>query len=730
MVNYMIKLFNSYAKIDTLNTTLLLAAGQNKVFKVYYGEKLLDDESYLPIFDHNLFELFSSTDDTYYSNTFASCNGDGNNIESMVRIVNEDTTFVSRFEFVDFSIVDINKPFNEFPHSLNKKETLQITYKDIINNVILKQYISIFEDSDVISASTKIINESSQTIYVQRLMSLQLDFEASEASYYSLDGAWCRERNIGKHNVKNSIGVIESRSGHSSNLHNPFVILEVPNQGLIASNLIYSGNHKEIIESIPVGKVRFLTGLNDYMMSYKLEVNEKMESVEAIFTYANNLDDITLKMHDFAKKHVLRQDFQNVERPILLNNWEATYFDFSYDKLIKLAQLAKKTGIELFVLDDGWFGKRNTDNCSLGDWFDNVEKTGGLPRLANEIRNMGLQFGIWVEPEMISFDSDLYRNHPEYMMRFMHADPMEKRSQEMLDLVNPEVQNYLIKVLSDLFESVKPNYVKWDCNRNMIDICSTTLKNHGEYFYRYMMGLYNVLYNLTTRFPNIIFESCSAGGNRFDLGMMYYMPQTWASDNSESNSRLYIQEGTLYAYPQNTVGSHVSICPNHQTLFSTSLESRFNVAAIGAFGYELDLEQLTEEELETIKSQIKFYKENRVLLQQGTYYRLDSLTTNENGGWIIVDDKKENAIATIISKHLKYNNIRPKFTFKGLIPNARYQVSMRKQHNVDKYISFEAYGDVLMKSGIDFGELFFSEKDRPSYGNTFASRMILIKKVG
>lgn len=726
----MIKLFNSYAKIDTLNNTLLLAAGQNKVFKVYYGSKLADDESYLPIFNHDLFELFSSTDDTYYSNTFLSSNGDGNNVESMVRIVNSDTTFVSRFEFVDFKIVDINKPFNEFPHSLNKKETLQITYRDVINNVILKQYVSIFEDSDVIATSTEVINESNQTIYVQRLMSLQLDFEAFEASYYSLDGAWCRERNIFKHHVKNSIGIVESKSGHSSNLHNPFVILEIPKQGYVASNLIYSGNHKEIIESVPVGKVRFLTGLNDYMMSYELKVNERLESVEAIFTYAETLDDITLKMHDFTKKHVLRQDFQKVLRPILLNNWEATYFDFTHDKLINLAKLAKNAGIELFVLDDGWFGKRNTDNCSLGDWFDNVEKTGGLPRLAREINDMGLQFGIWVEPEMICIDSDLYRSHPEYMMRFNNVYPMEKRHQQMLDLVNPDVQDYLIKVLSDLFESVKPNYCKWDCNRNMIDIYSNSLANHGEYFYRYMKGLYRVVYTLVDRFPNILFEACSAGGNRFDLGMMYYMPQTWASDNSESNSRLYIQEGTLYGYPQNTIGSHVSICPNHQTLFSTSLESRFNVAAVGAFGYELDLEQLNEEELDTIKSQIKFYKENRELLQQGTYYRLDTLTDNESGGWMIVDENKENAIATIIVKKYRVNYLRPKFTFKGLDPKARYHVSMRKQHNVTEYVSFVANGDVLMKSGIDFGELCFTETDRSSYGNTFASRMILIKKVG
>lgn len=724
----MIKIFNDYVKIDTVNTSLILASGQNTVFKVYYGNKLNDDKSYLPIYNHNVFEIFSSTDDTYYSNTFLSCNGEGNNLETMVRIISEDTTFVSRFQFVNFEIVDINEPFNETPHTLNKLQTLKITYKDIINNIILNQYISIFENSDVISSKCVIENTSNKKIYVNRLMSLQLDFEASEALMYTLDGAWCRERNLNIHNVKNSTCVVESRSGFSSNLHNPFVMFKIED-GYYASNLIYSGNHKELIESNPVGKCRFLTGMNDYMMNYLVNPNESFESVEAIFTYATSLDDITSNMHNFAKKHVLRQDFQNVIRPVLLNNWEATYFDFTYDKLMKLAHHAKNTGIELFVLDDGWFGKRNTDNCSLGDWFDNESKTGGLPKLAKDIRSIGLKFGLWFEPEMISFDSDLYRNHPEFMMRFKDIMPLEKRQQEMLDLANPLVQDYLIEVLSNVFESVSPDYVKWDCNRNMIDIKSNYLSNHGQYFYDYIKGLYRVIYNLVDRFPNILFESCSAGGNRFDLGMMYFMPQTWASDNSESNSRLLIQEGTLYGYPQNTVGSHVSICPNHQTLFSTSLESRFNVSAVGAFGYELDLEQLSSEELDTIKSQIVFYKENRKLLQQGNYYRLDSLTFSNSGGWIIVNDDKTEAIATIVVKKLIYNNIRPKFTFKGLNKDYRYHVSMRSQTNVEKYVSFEAYGDVLMNSKIDFGELFFTETDRDKYGNTFASRMIIIKKV-
>lgn len=725
----MIKLFNDYVKIDTINTTLILAKNAKRVVKVYYGKKLTDDNNYLAIINHNVEELFTSTDDTYYYDTMMSCNGEGNNIENMVRIINHDSTFVSRFEFIDFKIVDINRVFNDFPHSLNKKQTLQITYKDVITNIILKQYISIFENSDVLVSQCVVENSSDNSIFINRLMSLQLDFQENDIEVLTFDGAWAKERNLTIHNVKNSTFVIDSKSGFSSNLHNPFIILNVKNEGYFASNLIYSGNHKEIVDSIPVNKARFLTGLNDYMFNYELKPNEKFESIEACFTYATSLDDITLSMHQFARNHVIRQDFKDVIRPVLLNNWEATYFDFNHEKLIKLASLAKNTGIELFVLDDGWFGKRNTDNCSLGDWVDNESKTGGLHKLAQDIRNMNLKFGLWFEPEMISFDSDLYRNHPDYMMRFDNVMPLEKRNQEMLDLANINVQKYLIETLSNVFEDVKPDYVKWDCNRNLIDINSHYIKDHGKYFYQYMCGLYNVLYQLTRKFPNILFEACSAGGNRFDLGMMYYMPQTWASDNSESNSRLYIQEGTLYGYPQNCIGSHISICPNHQTLFSTSLESRFNVAAIGAFGYELDLEKLNDEELKTIKKQIEFYKENRKLLQQGNYYRLNSVFTSNANGWIIVNENKTEAIAAIIVKQLKYNTIREKFTFKGLNPNYRYKVLMRKQTNVEKYVEFEANGDVLMNAKIDFGELFFSEKDRSKYGNTFASRMILLKRV-
>ena len=725
----MIKLFKNYAKIDTCSTTLLLQNVNGVVYKVYYGNHIKDDDDYVAIFNYHQIDTFTSSDDTSYSNLMMSSPGDGANVENMIRVTSNKGVFLTRFICRGFSICDINTPYSNFPHSMDKLQTLKITYQDIVNNLELNQYISIFDNSDVISFSNELINLGHSEVKVNRLLSCQLDFEASEVSLHSLDGAWCRERNHNVRVVKNNKATIESRSGFSSNLHNPFVILEVPNQGIVASNLVYSGNHLEIVESVPVGRCRFLTGMNDYMMNYSLRPTEKLSTPEAVVCFGNNLDEITFRMHHFVRNHIIRKEFRNKERPVLLNNWEATYFDFTHEKLVKLAEVASSVGIELFVLDDGWFGKRNTDNCSLGDWVDNTQKTGGLDKLSKKIKDMGLKFGLWFEPEMISFDSDLYRAHPEYMMRVPNVEPMEKRNQEMLDLANPEVVDYLVNALSDVFSKVQPDYVKWDCNRNMIDVYSSVLENQGEYFIRYIRGLYDLCYRLVMKFPNILFEACSAGGNRFDLGMLYFMPQTWASDNSEASCRLLIQEGTLFAYPQNTMGAHVSIVPNHQTLFSSSIENRFNVASIGAFGYELDLEALSKEDLDSMKKQIVFYKENRKLLQNGIYYRLESLTENNSGGWIVINEDQSEAIATIVVKKMTYNWVRPKFKFKGLNKDYRYMVTMREQTNLKNNVSFVANGDVLMNYGVDFGDLFFTETDRYLHGNSFASRMILIKKV-
>ena len=304
---------------------------------------------------------------------------------------------------------------------------------------------------------------------------------------------------------------------------------------------------------------------------------------------------ILLQMQSFLK-HLLKKD-----RPILINNWEATYFDFNQDKILNILDHAKDVGIELFVLDDGWFGKRYDDKRSLGDWYDYKEKTGGLENLSQMVKEKGMKFGLWFEPEMISKDSDLYRKHPEYTMKLNGLEPIEKRDQYMLDLTNPDVTDYLYERIASFIELLDLDYIKWDCNRYFTDVNALDNQYQSAYYYHYFKSLYKLINKLVTNYPNVLFESCSAGGNRFDLGMLYYMPQTWGSDNTDAYDRLFIQEGTLFGYPQHTMGSHVSAVPNHQTLNTTSLESRFNVAAVGAFGYELDLSKLNIEALETIK---------------------------------------------------------------------------------------------------------------------------------
>src|SRR5690554_6135173 len=434
----MIKIINEYIKIDTLNTTLLLRINKEQIEKLYYGNKLKDDRDFKAFCYYDTEDLHASIDDTTTIKTIFSNSGDGNNRESFTLIVDKDNFFVNRFKFAKYVIIDNDDKLDNMPHSYNKKSTIKLTYFDDVKNIELNQYLSVFNDNDIISSKSEIINKTKENIYVKRLMSLQLDFHNTKTTIYTFDGAWARERHLNKTELTTGVFTIDSKSGFSSNTHNPFMIVENKNQGFVGFNLIYSGNHKEIVEKSPLGSTRVLTGLNDYQLSWTLGYNESFQSPEAIVVFGNNKRDITTQMHSFIKNHLVRKEFSKKLRPILINNWEATYFDFNKSKLTKLVDDAKELGIELFVLGDGWFGKRDNDDSSLGDWFDNQEKTGGLKNLSNYVKNKGMKFGIWVEPEMISFNSELYQKHPEYMMRIPNVSPIERRSQQMLDLVNED----------------------------------------------------------------------------------------------------------------------------------------------------------------------------------------------------------------------------------------------------------------------------------------------------
>ncbi|WP_249030566.1 alpha-galactosidase [Tannockella kyphosi] len=563
-------------------------------------------------------------------------------------------------------------------------ETLVILLKDKQYDLELELHYSVFYDSDVIVKSTKLRNCSKNEVKVDRLLSAQLDFDKGPYVFHTFKGAWIREMNHQQTICQQGIVVNDSKCGTSSSRSNPFVMISTPQTSedygdCFGCNLIYSGNHYEAMEVNAFCNNHFLCGVNPFGFQYNLDPGSTLEAPEAVLTYSNNgYGGMSQHMHQFVKEHIVRGVWKNKERPVLLNSWEASYFDFNEKSLLELAKAGKDVGVELFVLDDGWFGKRNNDRSSLGDWYVNKKKLpNGLEGLAKKVNQLGMDFGIWVEPEMVSYDSDCYRNHPEFAVEIPGQRHSLGRHQLLLDLTNEKVQDYLIDQMTQVFSSANISYVKWDMNRIVSDAFSQCLGSQyqGEFYHRYMLGLYRVLEVLTTSFPTILFESCASGGNRFDLGMMCYMPQVWASDNTDAICRSEIQTGCSYGYPMSVIGAHVSACPNHQTLRNTSLETRFQVACFGLLGYECNLVDMNKEELGKIKEQIIWYKKYRKVLQFGNYYRLK----NEEGiyQWITVSKDRTIAIGCYLQTLVKANFVSGYFKAKGLCNNGQYHFTNR-----------------------------------------------------
>lgn len=719
----MIKIIEGRIKIDSLYTSLIIENYENKAELVYYGRKLKDNTDFSCFYHCCKDRCFASNCDYTNLPTVMSSNGECAQKSAYVGVV-KDGVFTNRFKYLGGEVVDgFTSPL---PTARNKGETVCLTYKDDVSGVELKQYYTVFDDSDVIAVHSEVINTTDGEIAVNRLMSLQLDFCADRADVSSFDGFWCFERT--RHDTTLTSGRYENSSvlGISSGEHNPFIMVKV-NGGVMGFNLLWSGNHKELVEVSPYGRVRIQTGMNDYQLNYTLAPGEKLVSPEAIMVYSSDEATITRQLHKFSLNHIINPNFAYKDRPILINNWEGTYFDFTGDKIYDIAKKASECGIEMLVLDDGWFGKRDNDDCSLGDWYDNVAKTGGLKNLSDRIKALGMKFGLWVEPEMICRDSDLFRAHPEYAQIIPNVDPVQRRHQLCIDLCNDEVVDYLSDRLISLFKEIGVDYVKWDHNRSMSDVFSSKLENQGRYFYDYYVNQRKLLTRITEACPNVLFESCASGGCRYDLGMQYFMAQNWGSDNTNSYHRLFIQEGTLTAYPQSSMGAHVAA---PRSVPFIGIESRFNVAAIGAFGYELDITKLSQEELDVVSAQVAYYKEHRRLLQYGNYMRLgNSLLKSDFGGWTVVSDDKSEAIAVIVSKAENNGYFRLPFSFAGLDENTLYHVAMRPQSNLDWAIEFTAYGDALMNGSFDFGNLLAAEKDAKKYSARFASRMFYIKKI-
>ena len=501
-------------------------------------------------------------------------------------------------------------------------ETLLVTLRDAVLPVKAVLRYAVYEEEDVILRSVSVINGTGKDLLLRSAASLSLDLCHDDYTLLSYDGAHLRERKEHRRPLLPGITVIDSKLGVSSNEHNPLIFLERESTGEVYGfNLIYSGSHRETVEVSPFGKTRVITGINPACFSWTLAPGASFDTPEAVMTYsADGLGRASTAFHRFVSRYIVRGFWKDRERPVLVNNWEATYFDFTEDKLMEIARTAAGLGFELFVLDDGWFGSRRDDTRGLGDWYVNKELfPEGLGSFADKVRSLGLGFGLWIEPEMVNRDSDLYRAHPDWVLAVPGRTPAVCRSQYVLDLSRKEVVDYIFSALAEVFREVRPVYIKWDMNRPLTDVRSAAWQNQGETQHRYVLGLYSLLERLTGAFPEILFEGCASGGNRYDLGMFCYVPQFWCSDNTDSYHRMSIQHGTLRGYPQSTMGAHVSDVPAHQSLRTTGIEARFDVAAFGALGYEMDISRLSEADKASVKAQIKFYKRYRDVFQFGTF---------------------------------------------------------------------------------------------------------------
>lgn len=621
--------------------------------------------------------------------------GKGDIREPFVEVICDNGSSTTDFVFVDAAEKKGKAALETLPSTYDvskEAEQLVVHLRDKNEGFLLELVYSVFPKEDVITRSAKFINKSDKPVRLTRLMSMQLDLNRSGYVVTSFHGGWTKEMN--RYDTTVNIGkfVNASYTGSSSNRCNPFIMVSEPDTSetmgdCYGFNLVYSGNHYEAVEVNSFEKTRIVTGINPTNFAFLLAPGESFESPEAVMTFSHEgFSGVSAHMHPFVREHVVRGSWQHKERPVLLNSWEASYFDISESSLLRLAKMGKDVGVELFVMDDGWFGERNNDTRALGDWTPNTKKLpNGVAGLCKKVNDLGLAFGIWIEPEMVNTDSNLYRAHPEWSMEIPGKDHSEGRNQRVLDFANPAVVDHMIEQMKQVIGSANIAYVKWDMNRIISDYYSQYLPKdrQQEVAHRYIQGVYRLAKELTQAFPEVLFEGCAAGGNRFDLGMLCYFPQIWASDNTDAVCRLNIQNGYSYGYPMSCVSAHVSACPNHQTLRVTPLESRFAVASFGVLGYECNLCDMSKEDLESIKAQIALYKEYRKVWQFGDFYRVES---GNHYQWNVVSQDKKTAIGMIMQREVQPNTMFKKYQARGLDPAKTYHfVGLPRKYNIKEF---------------------------------------------
>lgn len=613
---------------------------------------------------------------------------------------------VSSFVYKDHKIYKGKQPLEGLPATYSgdsEAMTLEIYLEDVVAKTTLALSYTLFNRYPVVTRHAKFTNIGPSKVKLTKALSACLDLPDQNYQWMQFSGAWARERTPIVKNLGPGSVSIESKRGISSANQNPFIIIKRPNTDdfigeAIGFSFVYSGNFLAQAEGDTFGRMRVLMGINPDRFTWILEKGQYFETPEVVIAYSDSgLNYLSQTYHSLYNNNLVRGKWKNTPRPILINNWEATFMDFDEEKILKIASKAKEAGIELFVLDDGWFGERDDDFAGLGDWIENPKKLPqGIPGLARKIESLGMKFGFWIEPEMVNPDSNLYRKHPEWALSTPGRKASLGRHQMVLDYSRPEVVDYIYGMLHKIISNAPISYIKWDMNRSLTEVYSADIpaEQQGMVYHRYVMGVYSLYERLRNDFPDILFESCSSGGNRFDAGMLYYAPQAWCSDNTDAIDRIRIQYGTSYGYPVSSIGAHVSAVPNQQTGRTTSIETRANVAYFGTFGYELDLNHVSHEEFELVKSQVQFMKEYRQLFQFGTFYRLRSPFEADQAAWIVVSEDKEKAIFGFYCMRSNVTMLPGFLKLDGLSADKVYVLN-----------DGEYFGDELMNLGVTLTKL-------------------------
>lgn len=703
---------------------------------VYYGNKVPDEDlTYLLRLDESPFTpATNDRDRASFMDTLPfeyPCFGPGDYRESAFKIMDANGMSTCDLRYVSHKMYEGKPKLEGLPATFATEEsgcsTLEITMYDKYADIEVVLIYTAFDKLDVITRSAVITNKSEKPFKITRALSACVDFDTDKMDMITLNGSWARERAVERCRLHHGKQLVDSCRGESSHQNNPFVALCDNNADedkgeVFGFNFVYSGNFYAQAEVTQHKKTRFLMGINPLDFEWLLEKGESFACPEVVMVHSDEgIGKMSRTFHDLYRNNLIRGEYKDKRRPILINNWEATYFNFDTDKLIDIAKEASKLGIEMLVMDDGWFGHRDSDNSSLGDWFVYEKKLkGGLKYLVDEVNKLGMKFGIWFEPEMISPDSELYKAHPDWAIQIKGRPLTLCREQYVLDYSRKEVRDHVYGMMKKILDSANIEYIKWDMNRQLTEVGSATLpaERQRELWHRYVLGVYDLMDRLTTDYPHILLENCSGGGARFDPGMLYYSPQIWCSDDTDAIERLKIQHGTSMCYPCLAMGAHVSDCPNHTVGRNTPFKTRGHVAMVGTFGYELDVTRIPQEDRDAIPAQIKEFNKFNKLVRTGDHYRIGNMfEDNTWDAWEFVAKDKSEALFEFVQVLGRPNERSRRIKLKGLEADAYYY----EENEPDKKIS----GAALMNAGINIAKMWNGDG---LYGD-FCSKILHFIKV-